>query len=53
MMTMMMIMMIICYRMTNMIQHNISVRHREYKSTGQVTTNRSESKGEANIKHVN
>ena len=51
--TTMMIMMTICYRLTNMIEHNISDRHGGYKSTGQVTTSGSESKGETNIKQIN
>lgn len=42
--------MTICYRLTNVIEHNISDRHGGYKSTGQVITSGSESKGETNIK---
>ena len=33
-----MTMMTICYRFTNMIEHNLSDSHWGYKSTGQVTT---------------
>lgn len=50
MMTVMMTMMTICYRLMNTIEHNIFDRHWRFKSTGQVTTSRLKFKVEANIK---